>query len=98
MPNYKKERALCKCGCNKEVARAITSGGKFFSVQCVRDYEYRRYVERWLRGLETGNRGHVQVSNHVKRFLIEKHGEKCQKCGGVKGTQPRAEFLLPSRI
>lgn len=81
MPNPKKERALCKCGCNREVARSITSGGKFFSVQCVRDYEYKRYIDRWLQGLETGNRGHVQVSNHVRRYLLEKHGEKCQRCG-----------------
>ena len=81
MPNPRKERALCLCGCNREVARPTTSGNKFFSVQCQRDLEYKLYIERWLQGLETGNRGHVQVSNHVRRYLVEKHGEKCQKCG-----------------
>jgi hypothetical protein len=79
--NRKKERSLCVCGCSREVARPISSGNKFYSVQCLRDYEYRCYVERWLQGLETGNRGHVQLSNHVRRYLLEKHGERCQKCG-----------------
>jgi hypothetical protein len=81
VPKRRKERILCQCGCNREVARSAASGARFYSVQCVRDYEYRRYIERWLRGLETGNRGLVQVSNHVRRYLIEKHGEQCQRCG-----------------
>src|SRR6478672_6984817 len=81
MANRREEHPLCLCGCNREVRRSRSSGSKFYSVQCVRDLEYRRYIERWLQGLETGNRGHVQVSNHVRRYLIEKYGEKCQRCG-----------------
>lgn len=81
MPNRRKERNLCACGCSREVSRPASAGSKFFSVQCLRDYEYRTYIERWLEGLETGNKGHVQVSNHVRRYLIEKYGEKCQRCG-----------------
>jgi hypothetical protein len=81
MPNPKRARTLCLCGCNREVARTAASGAKYYSVQCLRDNEYRRYIERWLAGLESGNRGHVQLSNHVRRYLIEKRGEKCQKCG-----------------
>ena len=87
MSNRRKEHALCKCGCKREVARAITSGGKFFSVQCLRDYEYRQYINRWLQGSETGNRGLVQISNHVRRYLIEKYGEMCQRCGWSERNQ-----------
>jgi hypothetical protein len=81
MARPRKERPLCQCGCNRQVARALTSGGKFFSLQCLRNYEYRSYIARWQQGLETGNRGHVQVSNHVRRYLIETRGEGCQRCG-----------------
>ena len=79
--NRKKERSICKCGCGREVARPISSGNRFYSVQCLRDHEYHSYIERWLQGLESGNRGHVQLSNHVRRYLLEKHDERCQKCG-----------------
>jgi hypothetical protein len=40
-----------------------------------------------LQGLETGNRGHVQVSNHVRRYLVEIYGERCQRCGWGERNQ-----------
>lgn len=46
--------------------------------------QYRTYIARWKCGAETGNRcsgRNLQVSSHVRRYLGEKLGEKCSKCG-----------------
>src|SRR5271166_3397151 len=40
-------------------------------------------IARWKAGLETGNTGRhaTFVSRHIRRYLTEKYGEKCQQCG-----------------
>ena len=51
---------------------------------CQQESQYREYIARWKTGLETGNRGkgrQLQVSCHVRRFLFEKFGAKCARCG-----------------
>jgi len=44
---------------------------------------YNEYIARWKAGLETGSiaAGGEQVSRHIRRYMIETHGEKCNKCG-----------------
>lgn len=48
--------------------------------QCQQDYRYRQFVDRWLSGKVGGGRIGGYVSNHVRRYLIEVHGEKCGVC------------------
>lgn len=45
--------------------------------------KYREYVERWKAGLETGAcaRAGEQISRHVRRYMVERYGEKCTFCG-----------------
>lgn len=57
---------------------------RFCSNTCQNEFQYRRYIERWQAGLETGNTGsgrNLQVSNFVKRFLFAKHACRCSRCG-----------------
>lgn len=56
---------------------------RYCSNQCQADYAYKRYIDSWQRGDKTGERGirAKNISNHVRRYLLEKHGEKCSRCG-----------------
>ncbi len=56
---------------------------KYCSLKCQQNYNYRQYITRWKRGLENGTIGITtrNVSAHLRRFLLEKYGEKCSNCG-----------------
>lgn len=77
MPMPKKPRTSC-LNCGAEPERA---GYKFCSSQCHSDYRYKLYVQSWLAGEESGVKKYGTVSNHVRRFLIDKYGEQCSLCG-----------------
>jgi len=70
---------MCK-NCKSKLKR---NSKQFCSHQCERDFQYKIYIENWLLGKEPGHHK-TAVSNHVKRWLIEKYGRKCQKCGWHK--------------
>ena len=74
----RKPRPLCRCGCGRKVSRPTAL---FLSNKCQKDYEYRQYIERWKTGLETGLKGYNQISAYIRRYLVEKYGEKCARCG-----------------
>lgn len=68
----------------------IQCGGKpkrptyrYCSNKCQLDSQYRAYIEKWQKGEVDGGRGvrTRNLSEHVKRYLREKYGEKCSKCG-----------------
>jgi len=62
---------------------------KYCSNKCQWEFQYRVYIERWRRGEVTGTKGinAKGVSNHLKRFLIIKFGERCAECGWNKRHQ-----------
>ena len=80
MPMPKKLRNNC-LSCGTETKRAVN---KYCDSKCLNDYRYKLYVESWLAGKESGGKKYGNVSNHVRRFLIEKYGEKCSLCGWCK--------------
>lgn len=52
---------------------------KFCSNQCQADARYKLFKIKWLSGehkVVTKN-----ISGHIKRFLLERFGEKCSQCG-----------------
>ena len=53
----------------------------FCSNKCQCDYKYKQYIERWKEGRESGLRGVYGLSSHIRRYLLEKHDYKCEKCG-----------------
>ncbi len=78
----RKPRALCACGCGREV---VGPEGRFFSNQCQQEFEHREYIERWHAGLELGAKGSLGgVSNHIRRYLLEKYNKRCSECGWAK--------------
>jgi hypothetical protein len=55
---------------------------KYCGGRCQQDYQYRAYIERWVRGEETGLKESLGVvSGYVKRWLREKYGDACTLCG-----------------
>ena len=54
---------------------------KYCSTNCQREDQYINYIERWKQGLENGLKGEYQISNRIRRYLLNKHNCKCELCG-----------------
>jgi len=50
------------------------------SWKCLGVLKQRDYITRWLAGLETGGSWY-SISVYVRRWMIDKYGEKCSQCG-----------------
>ena len=57
---------------------------KFCSNKCQADDRYIEYIKRWKLGEEDGMRGHLSISNHIRRYLFQKYDSKCCECGWGK--------------
>lgn len=55
----------------------------YCSQKCHSEYEYKEYIQRWKSGSEDGSKNGAWggVSKYVRRYLFEKNGNKCSKCG-----------------
>ena len=65
----------------------------FCSNKCQSEKRYLDWVERWRSDQSAAIRGEYQVSNYLKRYLLEKYDYKCSLCGWSKinpysGTLP----------
>ncbi len=70
-----------KCiSCNKELL--LRHQQKYCSNKCQNDQQFNQYIKDWKQGKKDGNRGIIakNISRHIKRYLIEKYGERCSKC------------------
>lgn len=65
---------------------------KFCSNVCQFDFQYDNYVTE----LESGKliSRTKNISRHIKRYLIEKGGEKCSECGWKKKNQVSGNIPL----
>ena len=45
------------------------------------DSLYIKYIAKWKAGLDDGMKGEYQISRYIIRYLFEKYGSKCHKCG-----------------
>jgi predicted HNH restriction endonuclease len=59
---------------------------KFCSSRCQCDHNHNIFIDAWKEGLVDGMIGVSTrvTSNHIRRYLIETHGEKCSLCGWNK--------------
>lgn len=83
---------ICKCG---EVVQNYRS--KYCSNKCQQQSEYEEYIQRWKAGLETGNRNkgrNLIVTAAVKRYLREKFGNACTRCGWCQKNPTTEEVPL----
>lgn len=59
------------------------SSYKFCSNKCQLDYQFVRFIDKWQRGEVNGGRGinARATSRHIRRYMLEKYGNKCTICG-----------------
>lgn len=64
--------------CGKELDY---SANKYCSSKCQNEFQYKDYISKWKLGEVNGISGRYGVSNHIRRYLFEKHNSSCQICG-----------------
>lgn len=73
--NTKKWRGYCiYCG----LGEIKTNATKYCSLQCHRDYRFRRCADLLERGLYPPP---VQSHGFIKKYLLRRLGEQCTRCG-----------------
>ncbi len=60
----------CRCGSSLQ-----RNSVAFCSNSCHKQHLYESYIARWKAGGETGR------SKHVRRYLLETRGNRCETCG-----------------
>jgi endogenous inhibitor of DNA gyrase (YacG/DUF329 family) len=75
----KKQTHIC-INCGKEFEHTRSSKNKFCSNKCQMDYRYKEYIKRWKNGEEDGMSGKYGLSEHIRRYLLEKYNYKCEIC------------------
>src|SRR5262245_10924101 len=77
MGTQRKPRRPCPaCGVLVENLRST-----YCSLRCQMESQYQQYIKRWLAGEIPGGRGEGRVSKHVRRWLFERAGGRCEQCG-----------------
>lgn len=74
--NRAKEIYCLYCG-----KKLINQQKLFCNNKCQLDYRYAEYIKKWKNGENSGLKGQYSLSRHIRRFLLEKTGCKCEKCG-----------------
>ena len=68
-----------KClNCGKEID---SSRGSFCSPECYTEYQYRKNIEKWKNGEISGCDKSGNMSPFVRKYVFDKNGYKCEKCG-----------------
>ena len=79
--NLKRKRKISFClNCGNE----IKFGNKFCNNDCQQRHQYAKFIENWKSGLEDGTIGRgktLSTSSHIKRYMKEKYGDSCSRCG-----------------
>jgi hypothetical protein len=71
--------AECLANCGNRVKR---KEAKYCCQQCQIDHQFRSFVRRWLAGEVDGTIAGWDIpSHHIRRYFIEKYGERCRVCG-----------------
>lgn len=72
-----KKKSCLNCG------KEIPPSNKYCSPSCQHEYARKCFIEKWKSGENSGVIGNafIDVSNHIKRYIFEKYGYECSKCG-----------------
>lgn len=75
---YKGKKHVC-ANCGKELSYSQRNN-KFCSQECLNEYRYNDAVQKILKG-ENLISGACGVPKYLKKYLMELHSNKCEKCG-----------------
>lgn len=78
---YKKiqnEKFCLNCG----KIRTNKYKGKFCNYNCIKEYQYKKYINDWKNGKVDGSKSKgTAMSGYIRRYLWEKYNSKCSRCG-----------------
>lgn len=66
--------------CNKQLIKRTQI--TYCSNKCQTERQYKDYIDRWK--LNNKNITTKNISKHIKRYFVEKFGEKCSECSWSK--------------
>lgn len=93
MERFMKKESIC-LNCGKHFTPCRNTAGKFCSNKCQVEYEHTQYILRWKDGKESGLRGSYNISRHIRRYMLEKAHNKCQRCGWSEQNPTTGEIPL----
>ncbi len=68
--------------CGKKFSHKRWRKRKYCSFECMGNAKYQTSVDAWLSGEDDGVIGkYGGTARFIKRYMIEKYGEECVKCG-----------------
>ena len=56
----------------------------FCSHKCQQEHQHKEYIRRWKNGEESGVTANCDISDHIRKYLIQKYNGGCQVCGWNK--------------
>lgn len=79
---YRKNIEYATClNCGKTIKVKRSCVGKYCNNACQQEHLHKQYIERWKQGIEDGMSGEYSLSKHIKRYMLDKAGNKCEICG-----------------
>lgn len=85
-----------QCGITKTSKSKYSGKGLYCSNQCQKDYEHKRWIEKWKAGEITGLMGKKNISPALRRYLLNQANYKCVKCGW--GEKRVCDNVVPLEI
>jgi len=80
---FKKRNRQIRCCKNCEIE--ITGKGKIYcSIKCQNIFQLDNKIKLWQLGKDDGCETNGTVRRYIKKFLLEKRGQKCEECGWNK--------------
>lgn len=68
--------------CGKDISSARNSAHKYCSIQCQKEYEYKKQVEQYKNDNSIAKSTKWgQLPGFLRRYIFEKYENKCCKCG-----------------
>lgn len=67
--------------CGEEYILYLSHNAKFCSNKCQHEYQYKEYIKKWKNGETDGTTNIYSLSRHIRKYMMEKAGHKCEKCG-----------------
>jgi len=72
---------LC-LNCNKLLTDGCLA---YCSKECQKNKKYSEYIDKWKNNEVSGNYSNEEmISNYVRKYMLDKAGNKCQECGWDK--------------
>lgn len=79
--NHKEPKKGRCLNCGEEYVLYLSHNAKFCSNKCQQEYQYKEYIRKWKNGEIDGTTSIYSMSKHIRRYMLEKTGHKCEKCG-----------------